>query len=129
MSRNFAKRDRCNPTVASWFAGIDERDLGLSVLVLGELRKGIEMARRRDPAKAQSLQFWFFGIAFDFRGRILPVDAEVADEWGRMSALRTVSRIDTLMAATAKVHELVFVTRNASHVVNLGIDMVNPFDP
>lgn len=85
------------------------------------------MARRKDPVKADVFESWLNGIVSGFRGRILPINDEVADEWGRLSALRPLSEADALQAATAKVHELTFVTRNVSDVAGLGIDVLNPF--
>jgi len=64
-----------------------------------------------------------------FSGRILPVDLVIADEWGRMNAARTLSVIDGLLAATAKVHDLTLATRNIADVKDVGARIVNPFDP
>lgn len=121
------KGARCDARVAAWYAAIDDADLYLSVLVLGEIRKGIELARPRDPAKAEALQAWLRQVIAAFGDRIIPVDAAVGDEWGRMSALRPVPVIDALLAATAKVHGLTLVTRNDADVLGLGARVVNPF--
>ena len=123
------KGDRCDKAVASLMARTDEIDLCLSVLALGELRKGVEMARRKDPIKADVFESRLNGIVSGFRGRILPINDEVTDEWGRLSALRPLSEADALQAATAKVYELAFVTRNVSDVSRLGVDVLNPFVP
>ena len=64
-----------------------------------------------------------------FSGRILPIDQVIADEWGRMNATRTLSVIDGLLAATAKVHDLALATRNIADVKDTGARVVNPFDP
>jgi hypothetical protein len=97
--------------------------------VLGEIRKGIERARQRDPAQARALERWLNTVRESFAERVLPVDALVADEWGRMSAKRPLSSIDALLAATAKVHRMTLATRNLSHVADLGADVLNPFEP
>jgi predicted nucleic acid-binding protein len=68
------------------------------------------------------------GSRWIFCERILPVDHAMADEWGRMSAKRSRSTIDALLAATAKAHRMTFATRNISDVANLGADVLNPFD-
>ena len=94
----------------------------LSVLVLAELRKGIELLRRREPGRASTLERWLADVGDGFAGRILPVGREVADCWGRMAAIRPVPVIDGLLAATAKVHRLVLVTRNTRHVDGLGAE-------
>jgi predicted nucleic acid-binding protein len=123
------KGDRCNARVASWYASIDDADIYLSVLVLGEIRGGIERARAKDPVKSRVLERWLAVLQESFADRILPVDHRVADAWGRMSAKRSVSTIDALLAATAKVHRMTLATRNISHVANLGVDILNPFVP
>ncbi|WBQ14353.1 type II toxin-antitoxin system VapC family toxin [Hyphomonadaceae bacterium BL14] len=110
------KGDRCDPAVAAWWAGIAEDDLWLSALVLGEIRKGVELARRCDPRKANALEAW------------LPVDTAVAEAWGRMNAIRPAPVIDALLAATAKINRLTLVTRNAADVAGLGVDVLNRFE-
>jgi predicted nucleic acid-binding protein len=122
------KGPRCNANVAAWFAAIDEGDLFLSVLVLGEIRKGIELARPRDPAKAKALEVWLAAVDGAFGERILPVDRAVADLWGRMSGRRPISTVDGLLAATASVHGLTLVTRNEADVARLGAKVLNPFN-
>lgn len=122
------KGARCNPGVARWWADVAEGDLWLSTLILGEVRKGIELARRRDPDKASALEAWLGEVVAGFGDRLLPVDASVADEWGRMSAIRPVPVIDALLAATAKANGLTLVTRNGADVAGLGVEVLNPFE-
>lgn len=122
------KGERCDPNVAAWYDTIDDADLYLSVLILGEVRNGIERVRPRDPVQAQALEGWLGAVRQAFAGRILPVDDVVAEEWGRMGARRPVSTIDALLAATAKVHGLTLATRNTADVGDLGASIVNPFD-
>lgn len=124
--RKGAARD---PNVGAWYEAVEAGDLFLSVLVLAELRKGIEQLRRREPGRAATLERWLADVDVGFAGRILPVDREVADSWGRMAAMRPVPVIDGLLAATAKVHRLVLVTRNSRHVEGLGAEVLNPFVP
>ena len=123
------KGRRCDPSVAAWFSGIADADLCLSVLVIGEIRKGIEAARRRDAAKAAVLDHWLARLIRDHGERILPVDLQVAEEWGRLTAARTMSLVDALLAATARVHGLTLVTRNVRDVQWTGVSCVNPFTP
>ena len=118
----------CNPTVAAWWQGVEDRDLYLSVLTLGEIRKGVEAVRPRDPAKANKLAEWLADVVDAFGARVLTIDEAVAETWGRMSATRSVPVIDTLLAATAQVHGLVFVTRNTADVGDLGVRLLNPFE-
>lgn len=122
------KGARCHPGVASWWAVVEDRDLLLSALTLGEIRKGIESVRPRDPVKAGALERWLREVSDVFGPRIIGVDPAVADAWGRMSALRSVPVIDALLAATAQVHDLVLVTRNTADVSGLGVRTLNPFD-
>lgn len=123
------KGSRCDPAVAAWWAGVAEDDLRVSVLVLGEIRKGVELARQRDPQKARALETWLNDLVSDFGDRILPVDAAVAGEWGRMAAVRPVPAIDALLAATARTNGLTLVTRNTADVAGLDVEVLNPFEP
>jgi predicted nucleic acid-binding protein len=123
------KGRRCNPNVAAWYAALDDSDIYVSVLVLGEIRKGIERARQNDPSQARSLETWLSAVQHSFADHVLPVDRLVADEWGRMSAKRPVPSVDALLAATAKVHRMTLATRNLADVADLGADVVNPFEP
>jgi predicted nucleic acid-binding protein len=121
------KGDRCDPAVAAWWAKVDENELWTSALVLGEIRRGIELARRHDPQKAKGLEAWLEEVIYGFGDRILDLDAQVADEWGRMNAIRPLPVIDALIAATARANSLTFVTRNVSDVQGVGVDLLNPF--
>jgi predicted nucleic acid-binding protein len=123
------KGDHCNRNVAVWYASIDDAGIYLSVLVLGEIRKGIERARPNDPAQARALEKWLSAVRESFAERVLPIDQAISDEWGRMSAKRSLSSVDALLAATAKVHRMTLVTRNVSDVADLGADVLNPFEP
>ncbi len=122
------KGDRCNPNVSAWYASVTGEELFLSTLVIGEIRNGVELARVRDPAKATALERWLGQVQASFGARILGIDNDVADRWGRMSAIRPVPVIDSLLAATAVVHGLTLVTRNDRDVAGLGATVLNPFD-
>lgn len=123
------KGSRCNARVASWLDGVDDQDLGLSVLVIGELRRGVETLRRRDPRGASALERWLARVLKEYAERILPIDDLVAEEWGRLSAIRPGSVVDVLLAATARVHRLTLVTRNVRDVEWTGVAWLNPFEP
>ncbi|HEX7837146.1 MAG TPA: type II toxin-antitoxin system VapC family toxin [Kofleriaceae bacterium] len=121
------KGSRCDARVAAWYASVDDSDLYLSVLVLGEIRKGIEAARSRDPGKARALEAWLAEVEVAFGDRTFSIDRRTSDEWGRMSAQRSIPVIDGLLAATAKAHHLTLVTRNDADVVGTGASVLNPF--
>lgn len=122
------KGERCDPKVSAWYASIADEDLFLSTLVLGEIRKGIELSRRRDPAKAAVLERWLGQVETAFGARVLTVDNAVADQWGRMSAVRPIPVIDGLLAATAMINRLTLVTRNDRQITGLGVMVLNPFE-
>ncbi len=122
------KGDRADPAVATWWNGVDEDDLWLSPLVLGEIRKGVELVRQRDPGKAEALEAWLADVNSHFGNRVLPIDTAVAEQWGMMNAIRPVPVIDALLAATAKANGLILVTRNVADVAGLGVDVLNPFE-
>ncbi len=122
------KGDRCDPNVARWWQTLNDEDLYLSVLVLGEIRKGIELVRPRDPSQAEAIERWLDVVRAEFAGRILPVDQAVADEWGRMNAPTPVAVLDGLLAASAKVSGLTLATRIVSDVERTGVRLVNPFE-
>lgn len=122
------KGERCNPRVAAWFTAVRDTDLFISVLVTGEIRRGVERLRRRDARQAEALERWLEELADSYADRVLPIDARVADAWGRLGALRPVPVIDGLLAATARVHDMTLVTRDASAVDDLGVNVLNPFE-
>jgi predicted nucleic acid-binding protein len=123
------KGPRADENVVVWFEGVEEEDIHLSVLVVGELRRGIERLRARDARQAGALESWLRRVVRQHGERILPVDARVAEQWGRLTAMRSGSLIDTLMAATAQVFDLVLVTRNVKDVAWTGVSCLDPFDP
>lgn len=117
----------CDPRVTEWYASIVDEDLYLSTLVLGEIRKGIELARHKDTGKATALERWLREIEVAFDGRVLAVDNAVSDQWGRISAIRPLPVVDGLLAATALTNGLTLVTRNDRDVAGLGASVLNPF--
>lgn len=118
---------RANPHVRAWLAKADDSALFSSVLVVGEIRRGIETLRRRDVASARALDRWLARVEQVYADRLLPVDRIVAEEWGRLDAAFGLATVDGLLAATARVHDLVLVTRNTKDVQRTGIKLFNPF--
>ena len=121
-------RPRPTPAVSRWFDDVADEALYLSVLSLGEIRRGIEKL----PAgkRKETLRAWLEHELPDWFGdRVLPIDAGVADQWGRLQreVLRTLPAIDGLLAATALHHHLRVVTRNVQDFAVPGLETVNPW--
>jgi predicted nucleic acid-binding protein len=123
------KGNRANPNLRSWFQAVPEEGIFLSVLVLGEIRSGVERIRPRDPAQAQALERWLLDLEVTYADRIFPITGAIADRWGRLSAGHPPSVVDCLMAATALENDLTLVTRNTDDVKRTGVKFLNPFDP
>lgn len=121
------KGARCDPVVARWADGVSNESMHTSVLVLGEIRRGVERLRRRDTKQAKALARWLEQVRFAFAGRILEVSEQVAEEWGRLDVPDPRPVIDALLAATAKVHGLTLVTRNTVDFASIGVEVFNPF--
>jgi toxin FitB len=123
------KRERCDSNVAAWYASVQANALFLSVLVLGEIRRGAERLKKRDPAQARAVERWLILAVDQFGDRLLHVDRWVSEEWGRIDARTPVLPIDGLLAATAHVKGLTLVTRNVKHIAPTGVSYLNPFEP
>jgi len=121
------KRDRAHPNVPRWAAGTPATELGTSVLVLAEIRRGIEMKRRSDPEQGQALDRWFGAMRDRLDDRVLPIDEPIAEEWARLSVPNPLPLVDGLLAAAAKVHNLTLVTRNTPDVVRTCLPVLDPF--
>lgn len=121
------KGRRCNAGVARWFADLGEESIFISVLTIGEIRKGIESIRRRDVRAAASLDAWLLRLSTDHTDRLLPIDRSVADEWGRMNVPDPLPVVDGLIAATARVHGLTVATRNMEDMIRTGAVLFDPF--
>jgi predicted nucleic acid-binding protein len=113
--------------VASWRDSVTADELYSSVLVVGEIRQGIERLRSRDGKQAADLERWLGKLKLEFEDRILPVTTAVAEAWGRIAAPKPLPAIDGLLAATALVHGLVLVTRDADRLEQTGIPVLNPW--
>lgn len=116
-----------HPGVAEWFDSVCAADLHLSVLVVGEIRQGIERLARRDPVQAAAFERWLSRLVHDYRDRIVPVSSEVAEAWGRLNVPDPLPVVDGLLAATALVHGWTLVTRNAADVRGTGVRLLDPF--
>jgi predicted nucleic acid-binding protein len=121
------RRDR-DARVRAWAGQVDDAELHLSVLTIGEVRIGIERLRSRDPVQADVFAEWLGLLHQRFADRILPVDAAVAEEWGRLNAPSPRNTVDSLISATARIYGMIVVTRNTSDFANCGVQLLNPWE-
>lgn len=122
------KGDRANPGVRSWFDNERDSEIWISVLVVGELQRGVELIARRDAQASVSLGAWLDKIVDDYADRILDVDLAVASAWASLGVPDPIPVVDGLHAATALHHDLTLVTRNQADVASTGVRVLNPFE-
>ncbi len=114
--------------VAEWIAATPADRLYVSVLTLGEIEQGIARIRgRADQQQASALEGWLRDMETGFEDRVLPVTLPVAVAWGRQQRAQPFPVIDALIAATARVHGLTVVTRNAKDFERAGVQVLSPF--
>ncbi|MBI2316502.1 MAG: type II toxin-antitoxin system VapC family toxin [Chloroflexi bacterium] len=123
-----ARKPAGNPNVRAWLASTSSSDLYLSVLVVGEIRQGIERLRRRDASQAAGYERWLGTLQRDYRDRIVPISTDIADQWGRLNVPDPVPVVDGLLAATALVMGFTLVTRNTEQIARSGARLLNPFE-
>ena len=121
------RKSRPDAGVIAFLSAAGGEGLFLSVLTLGELRKGVALKRRVDPEAATELAIWVEGIANNFADRILPIDSATALRWGELSAGRSLPVIDMLIAATALSRDLTLVTRNTKDFRSSGALLLDPW--
>ena len=126
------RRKKPDANVVAWFEARSQQGLYLSVLTLGEIRKGVEAlpdAQANKRREDKILNWLEHELPLWFEDRILPIDTGVADEWGRLLARagRSLPAIDSLIAATAVHNRLTIVTRNVSDFNYAGVDVFNPW--
>ncbi|WP_298277600.1 type II toxin-antitoxin system VapC family toxin [uncultured Bradyrhizobium sp.] len=121
---------RGNAKVRKWVASVDDNALRLSVATLFEKRRGAEMLKRRDPKRSAAILASIAALERAYADRIIPVDQAVVEEWTRLLGAKNKDRWDLALAATARVHDLVLVTRNVKDFEGRGVRILNPFkDP
>lgn len=122
-----ARKRRPDPAVVAWLRDVDSGDLHVSVLTLGEVRRGIERLRRRDAGQSAVYEAWLGTLESAFADRVLPIDVAVAEAWGRISATDPLPAVDGLLAATALVHGLTVVTRDTGPFERAGVPFLDPW--
>ena len=122
------RKPRGDEGVKAWFASVRSDELFLSVLVVGEIRQGVERLRRRDPDQAAVYDAWLETLKRGYRDQTLPITVDVAETWGGFNAPDPLPVIDSLLAATARTHNLTLVTRNVADVARTGVPLLNPFE-
>ena len=117
------------PKVVQWFTQADPESLFLSVLTLGEIRKGLEKMEK-GSRKNRLIQFLEKDIPAQFEDRVLAVDAEIGEAWGILEARagRPLSTVDALLSATALTRHLTLVTRNAQDFEFHHLKLLNPWE-
>jgi predicted nucleic acid-binding protein len=121
------KGARGNAAVSAWFENLADEEIFISVLTVGEIRRGIESIRRRDPDSAAALDGWLARVVEAHRDRIIPIDRAVAEEWARLNVPDPLPVVDGLLAATAKVADLTLATRNVADIEGTDVAIFNPF--
>jgi predicted nucleic acid-binding protein len=124
-----ARKPRGNQNVKGWLDSVPGDDLYLSVLTVGEIRRGIENLRSRDRAQAIVFETWLMALQDGYADRLLPVTTEIAEMWGRLNVPDRIPAVDGLMAATARVHNMTLVTRDTTALARSGVQLLDPFLP
>ena len=122
------RKQRPHGGVVAWLQSIDDTQLYLSAVTLGEIQAGIELTREQDPGKAEEIEAWLELVAGAYN--VLPMDATTFRAWARLMHRKSDTLYeDAMIAATAKVHGLTVATRNVNDFNALGLEVFNPFAP
>jgi len=122
------RKPRPHGAVIAWLRTLNDRDLHISAVTLGEIQAGIEITREQDPAKATEIEAWADQVAGLWN--ILPMEAATFRLWAKLMHRRSDALIeDAMIAATARVHGLQVVTRNVSDFKDFGVEILNPYTP
>lgn len=122
------KGAKCDAKVREWWDSTTIFDFYLSVIVAGEIYRGIDKLMKTNPTLARKFQSWLRSLVREFEGRTLGVDLKTAELWGRLTSKRTLPLADGLLAATALAHDLTLVTRNTKDIKDTGVRYLNPFE-
>ena len=120
------RRPRPHGAVLAWLQAVDDAQLFISAVTLGEIQAGIELTREQDTDKASEIEAWLDQVAAAYN--VLPLDAAAFREWARLMHRRSDTLYeDAMIAATARVHGLTVVSRNVADFKALGMEALNPF--
>ena len=120
------RRPRPHGAVLAWLQAVDDAQLFISAVTLGEIQAGIELTREQDTDKASEIEAWLDQVAAAYN--VLPLDAAAFREWARLMHRRSDTLYeDAMIAATARVHGLTVVSRNVADFKALGMEAFNPF--
>lgn len=125
--REIQKGDGGHVNVRAWLETVDDADLRLSAMTVTEVRRGIIRLSKRKAGAARELAERFDALLDAYAGRVVEVDRAVADEWGRLQGEKDKHRDDLAFVATARVRDLVLVTRNVADVRGRGVRVLDPF--
>lgn len=120
------RKPKPHGAVLAWFGGLDDAQLHLCAVTLGEIQAGIEVTREQDEAKASEIEAWLEMVAASCN--VLAMDAAAFRAWAVLMHRKSDAVIeDAMIAATAKVHGLTVVTRNVADFRSFGVPLLNPF--
>jgi toxin FitB len=122
------KKRKTDSKVQGWFGSVESEDLFTSVIVVGEIRRGIEKIRPTDSVFASRLELWLRRLQAEYQDRILSITEEIAEFWGTICPNDPLTEPDGLIAATALHHGMTLVTRNVEQVQRSGVKLLNPWE-